>query len=68
MRQTFKVPDVSCGHCKSSIESALGPVAGVKRAEVDLDSKFVEVEFDESVVDQAGVIRAIEASGYPVAG
>ncbi len=68
MRQNFNVPEVSCGHCKSSIESALGPLAGVHRATVDIESKQVEVDFDETVTDRAAVVRAIESAGYEVAG
>lgn len=68
MQETFKVPDVSCGHCKSAIEGALVPLAGVRGAQVDIDSKKVDVEYDEGVIDRTGVVRAIEASGYDVAG
>ncbi len=68
MRDNFKVPDVSCGHCKSSIETALQPLAGVQEANVDVEARSVQVDYDESVIDRAGVVRAIEAAGYPVAG
>ena len=66
--ESFNVPEVSCGHCKETIEGALTPLNGIERAVVDIDSKTVEVGFDETVVDRAGVVRAIEASGYAVAG
>ena len=68
MQESFNVPDVSCGHCKSAIETALGTVPGVQSAEVRIDSKSVDVDFDASVVDRAGVVRAIESAGYAVAG
>lgn len=68
MQETFKVPDVSCGHCKSAIEGALVPLAGVRGAQVDIDAKKVDVEYDDGVIDRTGVVRAIEASGYDVAG
>lgn len=68
MRDNFNVPDVSCGHCKSSIETALQPLAGVQEANVDLEARSVQVDYDDSVIDRAGVVRAIEAAGYPVAG
>lgn len=68
MKANFSVPEVSCGHCKSNIETALQPLAGVQQAQVDLDAKAVEVVYDESVIDRAGVVRAIEAAGYDVAG
>ena len=68
MKETFKVPDVSCGHCKSSIEQALVPLAGVRGAEVDIEAKNVAVSYDEAVIDRTGVVRAIEAAGYDVVG
>jgi copper chaperone len=39
VQQSFKVPEVSCGHCKSAIEGALGGVEGVTEAEVDIEAK-----------------------------
>ena len=68
MKETFKVPDVSCGHCKSAIEQALVPLAGVQEATVDIDAKNVDVAYDDAVIDRTGVVRAIEAAGYDVAG
>lgn len=68
MRANFNVPEVSCGHCKASIETALQPLEGVEQAEVDLESKSVEVVYDDAVIDRTGVVRAIESAGYSVAG
>ena len=66
--ERFNVPEVSCGHCKSAIETALQPLNGVQEADVDIESKSVSVAFDESVTDRATVVRAIESAGYGVAG
>ena len=66
--ERFNVPEVSCGHCKSTIEGALLPLNGIETAEVDIDGRTVSVSFDEAVVDRTSVVRAIEASGYAVAG
>ena len=67
-RESFSVPDVSCGHCKSAIETALQPLNGVEEAAVDIDAKSVAVAYDESVTDRSTVVRAIESAGYAVAG
>ncbi len=66
MRQTFKVPEVSCGHCKGAIEGALQPLEGVAGADVDLDSKTVAVDYDEAVVSEASLRERIEEAGYSV--
>ncbi len=60
---TYSVPEISCGHCKSSIEGALQGVGGVTRAEVDIDAKTVTVEGGE---DDA-IVAAIEDVGFDVA-
>jgi len=66
MQETFKVPDVSCGHCKSAIEGALRPLDGVQTAEVDVDSKTATVDFDDNVIDRNSLVTVIEEEGYPV--
>ena len=53
MQERFKVPDVSCEHCKSAIEGALRPLAGVRSAHVDVDGKTTIVDYDESVIDRS---------------
>ncbi len=67
MQQTFQVPDVSCEHCKSSIEGALQPIDGVTAATVDLQSKAVTVDFDDAVVQKDRLVEAINEAGYNVA-
>ena len=68
MQEVFKVPEVSCGHCKSAIEGALGTLSGVEDSNVEIEGRIVSVNFDEGVVDRTAVIRAIESAGYAVAG
>jgi copper chaperone len=64
---TLSVPTISCGHCKSSIEGAVGTLAGIDRVEVTIDAREVEVEFDENSVDLDTIVATIEEQGYDVA-
>ncbi len=64
---TFSVPEVHCGHCKSSIEGAVGALAGVTAVEVKIDERLVDVAWDEDTVDDAAIVAAIEEQGYEVA-
>ena len=64
---TLSVPDISCGHCKSSIEGAVGALAGIDRVEVAIDDKTVDVAFDDAVVGLDAIVEAIEGQGYEVA-
>ena len=60
------VPEISCDHCKMSIEGAVGELDGVARVEVSIADKTVDVEFAETV-SHADIVTAIEAQGYAVA-
>ena len=64
---TLNVPDISCGHCKSSIEEAVGELSGIEKVEVTIDARTVDIAFDETAVDRDAIVGAIEAVGYDVA-
>ncbi|NLW28315.1 MAG: heavy-metal-associated domain-containing protein [Erysipelothrix sp.] len=59
MEKTVKVPDMSCQHCVKRIQKSLDESQVV--ATVDLDSKSVSFNGDESVA-----IEAIVKAGYTV--
>ncbi len=67
MLETFRVPEMSCGHCKATVEGALNQLDGVERAEAHVEDKRVEVAFDPDRIDRQRLVEAIENSGYPVA-
>jgi copper chaperone len=62
---TLSVPEIHCHHCKTAIEWAASSVPGVSRAEVDVPSATVALEF-ESPANLEQIIRAIEDEGYAV--
>lgn len=64
---TLSVPDISCDHCKSSIESAVGELSGVAKVDVAIEAKTVDLDYDDSAVDLGQIIEAIEDQGYEVA-
>ena len=66
-RQTlsYRVPGVSCAHCRSAIETEVGAVAGVESVDVDLEQKLVTVVGHG--VGDAVARAAIDAAGYDVA-
>lgn len=68
MLTRFAVPDVSCEQCERAIESALSPLAGVQRVEVDVRGKVVAVEHDPTRAPVRRLAEAIEEQGYVVAG
>jgi len=65
--RTLSVPDISCGHCKTSIEGAVGPLDGVELVEVAIDDRIVAVDYDGTDDTFATIVAAIEGQGYEVA-
>lgn len=59
---TLSVPDMTCGHCKASVESALSGLPGVGSVSVDLSRHRVEVA-GTAVPDT--VLRALDEIGFP---
>ena len=47
-KQTFIVPNISCGHCVMSIKDELDEIDGVKSVEGDPDTKSITVEWESS--------------------
>ncbi|RWR14627.1 copper chaperone CopZ [Siminovitchia fortis] len=67
MQETvLKVEGMTCGHCKQSVEKALTALAGVEKAEADLDEGTVKVSYDRSKTDIGKMKEAVEDQGYDV--
>lgn len=64
MKYQMSVPDMTCKHCKMTIENALNKVEGVDKVVVDLDSKIVGIDGE---ADLKRIKKAIKAVGYSVA-
>ena len=65
-KATFNVPEMSCGHCKATVERELNKLSGVEHSNVDLEKGTVEVSYDESRVMTGELEDAIEEAGYSV--
>lgn len=65
--KTYRVPDVSCEHCKRAIETAVGSMGGIARVLVDIEHKSVDVDFDDGVTSESSILATLEEEGYPVA-
>ncbi len=57
----LKVPEMSCGHCKATIEKAVADVDADARVSVDLENRTVSIE---SSIADAALIDALKAGGY----
>jgi copper chaperone len=64
----LNVPSVSCQHCKSAIEGAVGRLKGIAAVAVAVEDKSVDVRFDADQISLAAIEQAIADEGYEVAG
>lgn len=61
---TFKVPNMTCGHCAGAVTKAVQTLDAGARVAIDLKTQTIAVE---SSVEAARIAAAIEQAGYPVA-
>lgn len=61
----FTAKDISCNHCKMTIENGFGDVAGVSSVSVDIDSKRVSLVIDETKTQVDEISSQLEKLGYP---
>ena len=64
---TFKVPDMSCAHCKAAVEEELNRLSGVESSNANVVKGTVEVRYDEGRISTDQLEGAIEEAGYTVA-
>jgi copper chaperone CopZ len=59
----LNVEGMSCGHCVTTVKSALTVVQGVQQVDVSLEGKKATVRADDAVADGA-LVEAVEQAGY----
>ena len=52
--------------CYDRIERGEDEIVGVKQVKVDLKSKLVEVEYDQSFTNELLIVECIEDQGFDV--
>lgn len=65
--RALSVPDISCEHCRTSIEGAVGALNGVDSVEVGVNDRTVAVGYDGTDDTFQAIVAAIEEQGYEVA-
>lgn len=63
MKKVMIVDGMSCNHCKMHVEQALEKIAGVEKAEVNLDKKEAVITLDAPVLDDT-LMQAVKDAGY----
>lgn len=65
-KQTFSIPNISCGHCVNAIKNELSEMEGIKSVEGSPEAKTLDVEWDDPAsLDQ--IKEALKEINYPAA-
>ncbi|OGZ36874.1 MAG: hypothetical protein A3I88_03745 [Candidatus Portnoybacteria bacterium RIFCSPLOWO2_12_FULL_39_9] len=64
VKQTYKIRGMHCAGCAGTIERALLKTAGVRLASVNFASESALIEFDENVISESELAKAVESVGY----
>lgn len=64
---TLTAPDISCEHCKMTIEREVGALSGVQTCSVDIPSRQVSITYDPATVTRRQIVETLDEEGYPVA-
>jgi copper chaperone CopZ len=65
-KETFTIPNISCGHCVMAIKNELSEMEGVKSVEGDPESKTVDIEW-EAPADLGKIKATLKEINYPAA-
>lgn len=63
-KEKFAVTGMSCSACSAHVEKSVGALNGVAQVTVNLLTNSMVVEYDESVVSQKEIIKAVKSGGY----
>ncbi len=63
---SLTAPDISCGHCVSTVQQAVGDVVGVESVTASADTKVIDVRFNPGQVTVEKIEAVLDDAGYPV--
>lgn len=64
MKEKFNVSGMSCAACSARVHKAVSKLEGVQDCNVNLLKNSMQVEFDDSKVDENKIIQAVIDAGY----
>ena len=65
-KQTFSIPNISCGHCVMTIKNELSELAGVSAVYGNPDAKTVDVQW-EAPATLEQIKATLQEINYPAA-
>ncbi len=66
-KQTFSIPNISCGHCVMTIKNELSELPGVNEVDGSPDAKTIDVQWEApATLDK--IKTTLQEINYPAAG
>ena len=62
--KSFKIENISCGHCVHTIKTELNDLQGIESVDIDQDSKKVEISWQDPLTWKA-IRELLEEINYP---
>ncbi|WP_304943342.1 heavy metal translocating P-type ATPase [Vallitalea guaymasensis] len=63
-KKTYKVEGMHCAACSSAVERVTKKIDGVSSVSVNINTKKMQIEYDEDVVDKGKIFEAVEKAGF----
>jgi copper chaperone CopZ len=63
-KRTVRIPNINCMHCVRTIESELKVLPYVKSVSIKLDSKQMEIEWDQQQ-NWPNIVALLKGINYP---
>lgn len=67
LKEKFSVTGMSCSACSAHVEKSVSALKGVQQVSVNLLTNSMVVEYNESVLTQKEIIKAVKSGGYGAA-
>ena len=64
MKQDFDIQGMSCAACSSRIEKSVSKLEGIHQVNVNLLTNHMQVDYDESVLNNQKIIDCVVNAGY----
>jgi copper chaperone len=63
-KQTFHIPNISCGHCTMAIENELKELDGINNVQGNVTDKTVTVEYKAPMTKEK-ILATLKEINYP---
>lgn len=63
-KDQFDITGMTCSACSSRIEKSVAKLPGIQEVSVNLLKNSMVASYNESVLDAAGIVQAVEKAGY----